>query len=339
MKPKTFVITALAAVVSSIAAVIVYTTHNQWDQGRIAGEKLVPALASGEADVRSLVISHEGETITLESNADGQWTLKERDGSPADPDKVRSLLVKLAQAELIEAKTRMPDRHALLELEDPSAEGAKSRSLKILDGNGNVVADLIIGKRHWEAFGTGKSGTYVRKAGDAQTWLANVEFNLYARIRSWIEPKIFDTESSNIQWLTVHIPGEETLRIEREAGDDGKAKFVGFPDDVKLKDASAADGILRAAAYIDADDVRKLDSPPSGDVNVVSFATKDGLEVTLWLRKDGDDYWLSLAATGDGDAKETAEKITRQTKGWEYKISNSKAGSLLKRRADLIESS
>ena len=54
MKPKTFVITALAAVVSSIAAVIVYTTHNQWDQGRIAGEKLVPALASGEADVRSL---------------------------------------------------------------------------------------------------------------------------------------------------------------------------------------------------------------------------------------------------------------------------------------------
>ncbi|HEX5600336.1 MAG TPA: DUF4340 domain-containing protein, partial [Hyphomicrobiaceae bacterium] len=190
MKPKTFVITALAAVVSSIAAVVVYTTHNQWDQGRIAGEKLVPALASGEADVRSLVISHEGETITLESNADGQWTLKERDGYPADPDKVRSLLVKLAQAELIEAKTRMPDRHALLELEDPSAEGAKSRSLKILDGNGNVVADLIIGKRHWEAFGTGKSGTYVRKAGDAQTWLANVEFNLYARIRSWIEPKI-----------------------------------------------------------------------------------------------------------------------------------------------------
>ncbi len=44
MKPKTFVITALAAVVSSIAAVVVYTTHNQWDQGRIAGEKLVPAL-------------------------------------------------------------------------------------------------------------------------------------------------------------------------------------------------------------------------------------------------------------------------------------------------------
>src|SRR5690606_28041381 len=139
MKPKTFVITALADAVSSIAAVVVYTTHNQWDQGRIAGEKLVPALASGEAEVRSLVISHEGETITLESNTDGQWTIKERGGYPADPDKVRSLLVKLAQAELIEAKTRMPDRHALLELEDPTAEGAKSRSLKIMDGSGKVV--------------------------------------------------------------------------------------------------------------------------------------------------------------------------------------------------------
>ena len=339
MKPKTFVITALAAVASSIAAVAVYTTHNQWDQGRIAGEKLVPALASGAAEVRSLAVSHEGETLTLEGDAGGQWTLKERDGYPADPDKVRGLLVKLAQAELIEAKTRMPDRHALLELEDPSAEGAKSRALKIMDGSGNAIADLVVGKRHWEAFGTGKSGTYVRKTGEAQTWLANAEINLRAEVRSWIEPKVFEAESGTIQWLTLHIPGEEILKIERGSGDEAKAAFVGFPEDAKLKDSSAADGIVRAAASIDADDVRKLDGPPSGDVSTVSFATKDGLEVTLWVRKDGDDHWLSMAATGDGDARETAEKITSQTSGWEYKISSTKAGSLLKRRADLIESS
>lgn len=339
MKPKTFVMTALAAVASSIAAVAVYTTHNQWDQGRIAGEKLVPALASGDAEVRSLAVSHEGETLTLEGSPDGQWTLKERDGYPADPDKVRALLVKLAQAELIEAKTRMPDRHALLELEDPSAEGAKSRALKIMDGSGNAIADLVVGKRHWEAFGTGKSGTYVRKAADAQTWLASAEINLPAQVRSWIEPKILDTESGKIQWLTLHIPGEEILRIERGSGDEAKVAFVGLPEDAKLKDASAADGILRAAAIIDADDVRKLEGPPSGDVSTVSFATKDGLEITLWVRKDGDDHWLSIAATGDSDAKEAAEKIRSQTKGWEYKISGSKAGSLLKRRADLIESS
>jgi hypothetical protein len=339
MKPKTFVITGLAAVATGIAAVAVYTTHNQWDPGRIGGEKLVPALASGTADVGALVVTHGGKTLTIQSNADGQWTLKESDGYPADPDKVRALLVKLAQAELVEAKTRMPDLHALLELEDPAGKDAKSRSLKMLDGRGRVIADLVIGKRRWEAFGSGKSGTYVRKRDDAQTWLANAEINLQADTRYWIEPTIFNTQSDKIQRLTLHIPGEEMLKIERGSGDQDKPAFVGFPENAKLKDSSAADGILRAAARIDVDDVRKLDGPPSGDVSTLSFTTKDGLEVTFWVRKDGDDYWLSLAATGDGDAKKTAENIRKQTDGWEYKISSAKAGSLLKRRADLIESS
>lgn len=339
MKPKTFVMIALAAVASSAAAVAVYTTHNQWDQGRVVGEQLVPTLASGGADVRSLVVTHEGNTLTLESNANGQWTIKERDGYPADPDKVRSLLVKLAQAELIEAKTRMPDRHALLELEDPLAKDAKSRSLKVMDGSGNTIADLVLGKRRWEAFGSGKSGTYVRKAGDAQTWLANAEIDVRAEVRSWIAPTIIETESEKIQSLTIHIPKEDLLKIERDASDKSKTKFVGLPKDAKLKDTTAADGILRAASRIDVDDVRKLDAPPSGDVSTVSFKTEQGLEVTYWLRKDGDDYWLSIAATGEGDAKEMAEKIRNRTKGWEYKITNAKAGSLLKRRADLIESS
>jgi len=339
MKPKTFMMIALAAVASSAAAVAVYTTHNQWDQGRIVGEKLVPTLASGGADVRSLVVTHEGNTLTLESNANGQWTIKERDGYPADPDKVRALLVKLAQAELIEAKTRMPDRHALLELEDPSSKDAKSRALKLLDGSGNTIADLVLGKRRWEAFGSGKSGTYVRKAGDAQTWLANAEIDVRAEVRYWIEPTLLETESEKIQSLTIHIPKEDLLKIERDASDKTKTKFVGLPEDAKLKDTTAADGILRAASRIDVDDVRKLDAPPSGDVSTVSFKTEQGLEVTYWVRKDGDDYWLSIAATSEGDAKEMAEKIRNRTKGWEYKITNAKAGSLLKRRADLIESS
>jgi hypothetical protein len=339
MKPKTFVMIALAAVISGAAAVAAYTTYNQWDQGRVVGEKLVPALASGNVDVSSLVITREGNTLTLESNANGQWSIKERDSYPADPDKVRALLVKLAQAELIEAKTRMPDRHALLELEDPSSKDAKSRSLKLLDGSGKTIADLVIGKRRWDAFGSGKSGTYVRKAGDAQTWLANAEIDVRAEVRSWINPTLVETESDKIQTLTIHIPGEELLKIERDASDKSKTQFVGLPADAKLKDTTAADGVLRAAARIDVDDVRKLDAPPSGDVSTVSFKNEQGLEITYWLRKDGDDYWLSIAASGEGDAKEMAEKIRNQAKGWEYKITSTKAGSLLKRRADLIESS
>lgn len=336
MKPKTFVMIALAAVASGIAAAVVYSTNNQWDQGQIGGEALVPGLATGKA-FNAVVVSRGGKTLTLESRPNNEWVIKERSEYPANGDKIRALLVKLALAQLVEAKTRMPDRHALLELEDPSAKDAKSRSLKILSGS-DVLADLVIGKRRWEAFGSGKSGTYVRKAGEAQTWLANAELDFNADVRSWIEPTIFETDSSKIQSLTIDIPGEETLRVERNASEN-KVEFVGLPEDAKLKDTAAADALLRAAASIDADDVRKLEGEPSGELNTVAFTTSDGLKVTLRVRKEGDDYWLSIAASGNDNAKATADDIRSKTGGWEYKISSTKAGALLKRRADLIESS
>jgi hypothetical protein len=58
------------------------------------------------------------------------------------------------------------------------------------------------------------------------------------------------------------------------------------------------------------------------------------------LRKQGEDYWLTVAAQGaDGDAKKTAEDITRRTQGWEFKLPADKVTALLKRRADLLEAS
>jgi hypothetical protein len=339
MKANTFVMLALAAVASSIAAVAIYATNSQWGHGRVAGAKMLPVLATGKAQVASIAIGQGGNTLTLE-NKDGRWSLKERSGYPADVEMIRTLLVKLSQAELIEAKTRKPDRYAMLELENHDATGAKSRSVRLVDGNGGTIADVVIGKRRWDAFGSGKGGTYVRTVGDPQTWLANAEFDVSADVKAWIKPNVFETESAKISRLTIEIPGEEPLRIERGGAADSKAVLVGLPDGKKLKDASAADSVLRGASSLEAEDVRKIDAMPAGDgVNTVSFLTSEGLEVMMRLRKDGDATWVSLAASGNGDAKSAAESINARTGGWEFKVPGYKADALLKRRADLIESS
>ena len=45
--------------------------------------------------------------------------------------------------------------------------------------------------------------------------------------------------------------------------------------------------------------------------------------MTMRLRKEGEDTWVSLEAVGaEGDAKKTAEEITKRAQGWEYKIPN-----------------
>jgi hypothetical protein len=58
------------------------------------------------------------------------------------------------------------------------------------------------------------------------------------------------------------------------------------------------------------------------------------------LRKEGADYWLTVAAQGaEGEAKKTAEDIMGRAQGWEFKLPAAKVTALLKRRADLLEAS
>jgi len=353
MTPRNFVYLAIAAALSVLFAVVSFASNNQWSTGRAAGAKLFPALVNEASQIANIEIRQGDNAVALE-RAGGSWGLKNRGNYPADPSKVRMLLVGLAEADLIESKTRRPDRYAALELEDPADKSAKSRLVRLLGAKGNVIGEVVIGKKRQDLLGTGKSGTYVRKPGDPQTWLANAELDASAVAKDWLKTSVFTTDAAKISRVTIEIPGEQPLRIERQVAPAKDAKdtkqsiadpaaaklqFAGFPPaDKKLKDAGAAESIARALASIDMDDVRKLDAPPAGaSINTIKIEVADGPTTTLRLRKDGDAHWLSIAATGEGEAKKTADEISQRTQGWEFKIPASKADSILKKRADLLD--
>ena len=261
MTPKAFVYLAIAAALSVLFAIVSYASNNQWSTGRAAGDKLFPALVSEASQVATIEVKQGDEVAVLERKG-GSWSLKSRDGYPADPVKVRTLLVGLAEAELIESKTRRPDRYGVLELEDPAEKGAKSRLVRLLGAQGNVIGEAVIGKKRVEILGTGKGGTYVRKPGDPQTWLANAELDAPLAAKDWVKTSVLTLDASNFSRVTIEIPGEEALKIERETAAPpkkdakdgkeakeepapaapGKLKLVGFPPEgKKLKDATAAE--------------------------------------------------------------------------------------------------
>jgi hypothetical protein len=245
-------------------------------------------------------------------------------------------MVALAEADLVEAKTRVADRYGLIDLEEPTGAGAKSRSVRLLDAKGSVLAEAVVGKKRSDAFGFGKAGTYVRKPGDAQTWLANADLDVSADLKDWVKTDVFQTDSSKLSRVTVELPGEQPLKIERNA--DKKLTVAGIPQGQKLKDEGIADTIARAASNIDFEDVRKeTSSAAPNTVSTIKLEAEKAPTVTLRLRKDGDAQWLSIAATGEGDAKKAADELAARTAGWEYKLSANKADTLLKRRADLFE--
>jgi hypothetical protein len=356
MTPRTFVYLAIAAALSVLFAVVSFASNNQWSTGKAAGDKLFPKLVSEASQIATIEV-RQGDSMLVLERAGGSWGVKSSGNYPADPSKVRTLLVALAEADLIESKTRRPDRYAVLELEDPADKSAKSRSVHLLGAKGHVIGEVVIGKKRLDLLGTGKSGTYVRKPGDPQTWLAGAELDAPAAAKDWLKTMVYTADAAKISRLTIEIPGEEALRIAREAAPakdaketkDAKAppadpapaklQFTGFPAaGKKLKDASAAEGIARALAAIDIEDVRKLDAPPAGaGISTVKIEMADGPTTTLRLRKDGDAHWLAIAAAGEGEAGKAAEAINQRTQGWEFKLPAAKADQILKKRADLLD--
>ena len=340
MKPRAFAALSVVTVVALVVAIATYAAQNRWSHVKVSGAGLVPGLAAQASRIAKIELKQGEKALTLARDKEA-WSLADRGGYPAKPEAVRALLVKLAGAELVESKTRNKDRYALLELEDPAAKDAKSRLLRLLDDKGGVIAEAVVGKKRLDAFGGNKSGTYVRKPGDAQTWLASADLDVSVAVRDWVQTGVLDVPAAKIAKVTVEIPGEEPLVIARDAGDATKYALVGMPEGKKLKEGAGIDAIVRAAGNIDLEDVRKPAAAAApGDVSIAKIEADGGLAVTVRLRKQDADTWVALEASGaDGDAKKTAEDITTRTQGWEFKVPAHKAQSILKRRADLFEAS
>jgi hypothetical protein len=339
VKPKAFATLAAITLGMLVVAVATYVSQNRVSQVRVSGEALFPGLA-GKADRIAKIVITQGNTTLALARDKQSWSLENRGGYPAKTETVRALLIGLAEAELVEAKTSSKEHYSVLELENPRDKDAKSRLVQLLDDKGNAIAEVVVGKKRSDAFGSSRGGTYVRRPGDAQSWLANVDINAPIGARDWVQPNIIDIPSQKIAGVDIEIVGEEPLKIVRDATDASKHTLAAMPNGKKLKDNFAIGAIVRAAGSIELEDVRRADSSQGQEAGTVLVEADGGLKVTLRLRKEGDDYWLSAEASGaEGEAKKTAEDIMRHVQGWQFKVSTTKAQSILKRRADIFEAS
>lgn len=336
MTPKHFAALAAAAAVSLVAALLVYSASEPWSRATPSGAALFEQLQSNPPPIERIEISQAGSTLTLERKGE-EWQLKEHAGFPAAPEKVRAFLVALAEAQLAEPKTRRKERYPLLALEDPSQQGANARLVKLVDGGGKAVAEVVVGKKRGDAFGSGKGGTYVRRPGEPQTWLASTEIDAGTTLRDWIKPRLFDARPTDIKGLSIRMPGKEGVDIA--LSDDGNEHVLqNIPEGMKVKYVNSIDDIAAAASTFDFDDVRKIEAPPAGDtVSTVTLDMKSGLKCVITLRADGGVAWLTLTASGEGDAAKAAAALNGRAKGWEFRIPKSKADAILKTREELLE--
>lgn len=354
MKPKLLALLGLIVVVI-VAAAVAINLGGSGGGGPEIGQKLYPALADRINDVRSVTIAHAGTAVSL-SERDGRWVATDKGGYPVDFTRLRRLLVDLSQLTTLEAKTRLSESYAALEVEDLSPD-AKSTLVTLKDASGGALASLLVGKaRFGRGTGVGGEGTYVRKAGEAQSWLASGRLAIEQNATGWLERQIINVPRARVERTTLFQPGGVKLTVERKASSDKDFTLLELPEGRKPKNSWDVNDIGAFLENLELEDVRpatELDFPADGPHAEVT--TFDGLVVKVpYAEKDGQTWFRfepSFVAPAKALAKEEAEaaqlKPTEEAekeasesatrlKGWAYRLTTFKAAIVKKKLDDLL---
>ena len=334
MQKRSVILLAAAAAICVALAAAALATGDRGVSRPGPAARAFPPLAAQLGEVASVGLRRSDLTIDFTRRGD-DWLAVQKGDYPADAGKVRRLVLALADMTLVEPKTREAKLYPRLEVEEPGK--GKSTLVTLKDKSGAVLAGLIVGKRSYDRLGAGNDGVYVRKPGDAQSWLARGSLDFEGDFASWLDRRIIDIPDQRIAKVTLTQPDGTILAISR-AKPDGKFAAEGAPANAKYKSEAATGEPATALETLDLTDVEPSARMPVPDkgITTASLATFDGLTVDLKLFEAGKTDWITLAAAGTGKAAAEAKRIDDRTAGWSYAIPSYKARMLKTRLADLL---
>lgn len=213
--------------------------------------------------------------------------LPAKGGYPAKDSEVVELLRGLAALELVEAKTARPELHAKVGLLDPQAdseEAGSARRIEVLDGDGNTLAELLLGD---PSPGAPRPGLFVRKPGEDQTWLAKGEVSASASVTEWLERDLLKLESDRVRSAAVSFGGPIAETVSGYTASRTEATASSFeldalPEGKEVSSPWLVSSVARVPGNLRFDDVQAADGfevPEDTESADLSWETFDGVQL------------------------------------------------------------
>lgn len=324
MNRKTLTGLALAAALALVVAIVLQLARkprSEADAGKPA-EMLAPTLVGHVNDVDKVVVTGAGNVAlaTLVRGKDG-WTLQEKGGYAVDTGKLRAFLLRLADARLLEAKTSNKERYAALGVEDVAS--AEAKGLQVELGGLAQPMKFIIGNAN-----TRGGSTFVRRADDAQSWLASGSLAPEKTAADWLGRDLVDIDAARIAEVVLTRADGKVVRATKEA--EGDANFT-LSDVPKGREPVSEYAVNSLAAGLDGlrfDDVVPADqATPPDDARKARYAGFDGLIVdVLGWEADGKHY-ERLAASLDEERAARHVDSAQATAKDAYEAATAQAGT------------
>lgn len=344
MSPRSFLLLAGAAVVSVGLAVHAVTSRDRPLTAASLNEPLFPGLFDRLNEVRTVRITAPGTMLTVETDGQG-WRLAEKGGHPVPAAEVRELVLALANLQLVEAKTARPERLKRLELEEPGGGDASSRRVELLDGDGRGIAAAVIGRTRPGLYGGGRSGVYVRRAGEEQAWLAAGMIEVPTEPLDLLDSAVLDVPPESIARVTLGVDGPAPVAIRRSDAATSDFTVDAAVPAGRAIDRDKVERIAGALGGLTMQDVRPAaETTFPAEARRVRYETSDGLVLDLAIAASGEgdaaEHWVQVtadsrpatapaptaepAASGtapvEKPASERAKALNARLAGWAYKI-------------------
>ena len=251
------------------------------------GGLLLPGLGEDLDRISQVSVVGAGSdpVATLVRSEDGSWSVADKDGYPADAEKVRQTLISLAEARIVEPKTANPDFYDRLGVEDVEDEAAGGLAVTLTGADTPV--NVIVGDTE------GTSQVYIREADQAQSFLVDRNPDAGSETTDWLAPEILAIPGSRMARVTVIHPDGETVSVSKADSDQSNFDVEGIPPGRELQYASVANVMGNVLSNLNLQDVEprtETDEP----VTVTEFVTFDGLAITAESVEREDEPWVAL---------------------------------------------
>jgi hypothetical protein len=308
---------------------------------------LYPDLHAKLNDVSQIVVRGPGnQLIATLRRSDKHWMLAERD-YPADVGRIREVLLALAEARIVEEKTSTPELYDRLAVQDIAVATARGVQLEIT-GTSSAL-QLIVG----ETQADGSDMSYVRRTGEAQSWLVTGRLTPGKTTGEWLDRQLVDIPAARIQAVTITHPGIATLRLEKAARDATDFALADIPAGRELSYPGVGNSLGGLLAGLQLDDVhgREALGTDPGKPVVARFVCFDGLivEASAWRTPDGtrisflastdqaqSERYASPDAPGFDAVVTEANAINTRLGGWIYTLPGYKTEQFTRRLQDLL---
>ena len=250
---------------------------------------------------------------------DKRWVVEQRNGYGANTQDIGDLLIKLSELKVVQTEAVGATLLPRLNLVEPDAKGGDAKAieamgtqLELFDATGKSVASILLGKKVIKIEDSPLPikpqtpvGRYVLMPGSATVLVVSDALVVAeANAGRWLAKSFFKAE--RIRSLAVSGEGAQ-WKISRPE-EYGQWKFAEGGGEL---DASAAVGAVNALTGLSFSDVA-VDVKADALAKARSFVaeTYDNLVYTVKVAKraEGDDYYLSVAISGEPPRERKPEK-------------------------------